>query len=291
VTVSGRNGGPIRVLLADDDPLVRSGLRILLGGAEGIEVVAEVGDGSEVLGAVDRHRPDVVLMDIRMPELDGIAAAGLLAGQPSPPAVLMLTTFDTDELVLRALRAGAAGFLLKDTPPAEIVRAIELVAAGDSMLSPAITRQLIQLVAGEGEADSRRSRATELIGRLSPRKGIDVAVRALGILVENGIDASLTVAGAIFSGYEWYEQELSELVTSLGLDDRVHFFLVLKVYRSFEADGRESGVVHRQTADEIRGDDRQVIQARGHPPMMPNPVAILPGCPPLHSRQSNHRPH
>jgi DNA-binding NarL/FixJ family response regulator len=112
----------IRVLLVDDDPLVRSGLRMMLAGAANLEVVAEADDGRQVLGEVDRHRPDVVLMDIRMPQLDGIAATRLLAAQPDPPAVLVLTTFDADELVLRALQAGAAGFLLKDTPPAEIVR-------------------------------------------------------------------------------------------------------------------------------------------------------------------------
>src|SRR5215217_7985113 len=147
----------IRVLLVDDDALVRSGLRIMLAGAEQIEVVGEASDGREVLGAVDRHRPDVVLMDIRMPELDGIESTRLLRGQPSPPAVIVLTTFDADELVLRALRAGAAGFLLKDTPPAEIVRAIELVHAGDGMLSPAVTRRLIALVAGDGGAAERQS--------------------------------------------------------------------------------------------------------------------------------------
>ena len=121
----------IRVLLVDDDPLVRSGLKLMLSGAEQIEVVGEVDDGRGVLPAVDKHHPDVVLMDIRMPELDGIAATDLLRRQPQPPQVLVLTTFDADELVVRALRAGAAGFLLKDTPPAEIVRSIELVHAGD----------------------------------------------------------------------------------------------------------------------------------------------------------------
>ena len=126
----------IRVLLVDDDALVRSGLRMMLAGAASLDVVAEAADGREVLGAVDLHRPDVVLMDIRMPQLDGIAATRLLAAQPDPPAVIVLTTFDADELVLRALQAGAVGFLLKDTPPAEIVRAIELVHAGDGMLSP-----------------------------------------------------------------------------------------------------------------------------------------------------------
>ena len=159
----------IRVLLVDDDPLVRSGLRMLLGGAPEIEVVAEAEDGDEVLAAVDRHRPDVVLMDIRMPRLDGVSAAGLLARQPTPPKVLMLTTFDADDLVLRALRAGAAGFLLKDTPPAEIVRAIELVAAGDSMLSPAVTRRLIDHVAARGEAGTPPRRRRPPAGRRSAR--------------------------------------------------------------------------------------------------------------------------
>ena len=115
--------------------------------------------GRGVLGAVDRHRPDVVLMDIRMPQLDGIAATRLLAAQPDPPAVVVLTTFDADELVLRALQAGAAGFLLKDTPPAEIVRAIELAHAGDAMLSPAVTRRLISLVAGDSDAAARTDQA------------------------------------------------------------------------------------------------------------------------------------
>ena len=134
----------VRVLLVDDDALVRSGLRMMLAGADSVEVVGEADDGRAVLPAVDRHRPDVVLMDIRMPELDGIAATRLLRAQPDPPAVVVLTTFDADEYVLRALRAGAAGFLLKDTPPAEIVRAIELVHAGDSMLSPSIPRRVIE---------------------------------------------------------------------------------------------------------------------------------------------------
>ena len=110
---------------------------MMLAGADDIEVVGRRDDGRGVPAAVDRHRPDVVLMDIRMRQLDGIAATRLLRAQPKAPEVIVLTTFDADELVLRALRAGAAGFLLKDTPPAEIVRAIGLVHAGDGMLSPA----------------------------------------------------------------------------------------------------------------------------------------------------------
>ncbi|MGH2907409.1 MAG: response regulator, partial [Solirubrobacterales bacterium] len=160
----------IRVLLVDDDALVRSGLTMILRGAEGIEVVGEADDGDAVLASVDLHHPDVVLMDIRMPNLDGIAATTLLTQQPSPPKVLVLTTFDADDLVLRALRAGADGFLLKHTPPAEIVSAIEMVDAGDSMLSPTITRQLISLVIGEGGAAERRDRACESLAILSERE-------------------------------------------------------------------------------------------------------------------------
>jgi len=169
----------IRVLLVDDDALVRSGLRMMLAGAESLEVVGEAADGRKVLGAVDLHRPDVVLMGIRMPHRDGIAATRLLAAQPDPPAVVVLTTFDADELVLRALQAGAAGFLLKDTPPAEIVRAIELVHAGDGMLSPTVTRQLISMVAGDSDAGVRAERARERLATLSPRER-DVAL-AVGL--------------------------------------------------------------------------------------------------------------
>ena len=212
---------PIRVMLVDDDPLVRSGLRMLLGGTETIEVVAEADDGDKVLAAVDRHRPDVVLMDIRMPGLDGVSAAALLAAQPSPPAILMLTTFDADELVLRALRAGAAGFLLKDTPPAEIVRAIELVHAGDSMLSPAVTRRLIDLVAGEVEEGTPRADADRLIDGLSPRE-LEVA-RAVGRGLSNAdISAELHLSVATVKAH------VSRLLEKLDADNRVQIALLIR---------------------------------------------------------------
>ena len=150
---------PIRVLLVDDDALVRSGLKLMLAGAGQVTVVGEAQDGRGVLAAVDLHHPDVVLMDIRMPGLDGIAATRLLHGQPSPPAVIVLTTFDADELVLRALEAGAAGFLLKDSPPADIVRAIQAVHAGEGSLSPSVARRLIAMVAGDPDTAARRQRA------------------------------------------------------------------------------------------------------------------------------------
>ena len=211
----------IRVLLVDDDALVRSGLRMMLAGAESLEVVGEAADGREVLGAVDLHRPDVVLMDIRMPQLDGIAATRLLVAQPDPPAILVLTTFDADELVLRALQAGAAGFLLKDTPPTEIVRANELVHAGDGMLSPAVTRRLISMVAGDSDAGVRVEHARALLATLSPREH-DVAL-AVGLGHGNAeIAATLHLSVATVKGH------VSRLLDKLDVNNRVQIALLVQ---------------------------------------------------------------
>jgi DNA-binding NarL/FixJ family response regulator len=211
----------IRVLLVDDDALVRSGLRMLLAGAaDRIEVVGEAGDGRGVLPAVDRHRPDVVLMDIRMPQLDGIAATRLLRAQPAPPAVLVLSTFDADELVLQALRAGAAGFLLKDTPPAEIVRAIELVAAGEAMLSPGVTRQLIALVAGDGEAAARGERARTLLATLSPRE------HEVALAVGRGC-ANAEIAAELHMSVATVKAHVSRLLAKLEVENRVQIALLV----------------------------------------------------------------
>jgi DNA-binding NarL/FixJ family response regulator len=141
----------IRVLVIDDDPLVRSGLAMMLGGAGDIEVVGEAADGADVVDAVARSAPHVVLMDVRMPVLDGVAATAALHRRHDDraprPAVVMLTTFDTDETVLAALRAGAAGFLLKHTAPAQIVDAVRRAAAGDPVLSPSVARSVIAMAA------------------------------------------------------------------------------------------------------------------------------------------------
>ena len=209
----------IRVLLVDDDALVRSGLRIMLAGAANLDVVGEAADGREVLGAVDLHRPDVVLMDIRMPQLDGIAATRLLAAQPDPPAVLVLTTFDADELVLRALQAGAAGFLLKDTPPAEIVRAIELVHAGDGMLSPTVTRRLISMVAGD--AGARAEQARDRLATLSPREQ-DVA-----LAVGRG-ETNAEIAAALHLSVATVKAHVSRLLDKLDVDNRVQIALLVQ---------------------------------------------------------------
>nr|WP_281381544.1 response regulator transcription factor [Conexibacter arvalis] len=208
-------------MLVDDDALVRSGLRMMLAGAERIEVVGEADDGRGVLAAVDRHRPDVVLMDIRMPQLDGIAATRLLRAQPASPEVLVLTTFDADELVLQALRAGAAGFLLKDTPPREIVRAIELVAAGEAMVSPSVTRQLIALVAGDGEAAARGERARKRLATLSPRE------REVADAVGRG-RANAEIAAELHMSVATVKAHVSRLLAKLEVDNRVQIALLVQ---------------------------------------------------------------
>jgi DNA-binding NarL/FixJ family response regulator len=164
---------PIGVLIVDDDALVRAGLSMMLSGVEDVRIVGEVADGSEVAGAVDRHRPDVVLMDIRMPTMDGLAATEHLRARRHPPEIIVLTTFDSDDHTIRAMRAGASGFLLKHTPPTDIVRAIRLVAAGEPMLSPTVLRRMMSDVAG---ADPLRRNARESLQRLA---GSELAVARL----------------------------------------------------------------------------------------------------------------
>ena len=213
--------GPIRVLLVDDDALVRSGLRMMLAGAAQVAVVGEAEDGRGVLPAVDRHHPDVVLMDIRMPRLDGIAATRLLRAQPRPPAVIVLTTFDADELVVRALQAGAAGFLLKDAAPADIVRAIESVHAGDGTLSPAIARRLIALVAGDHGEATRREQARQRLASLTPRE-YEVAT-AVGQGLSNA-----DIAGRLHMSTATVKAHVSRLLVKLDVHNRVQIALLVQ---------------------------------------------------------------
>ena len=133
----------IRVLLVDDQQLVRTGFRMILADEEGIEVVGEAANGDEALRLVDQLSPDVVVMDIRMPVMDGVEATRQLVGTQDPPRILVLTTFDADEHVVQALRAGASGFLLKDVPPDDFVRALRVVAAGEALIAPSVTRRLL----------------------------------------------------------------------------------------------------------------------------------------------------
>ncbi|MGZ8724617.1 MAG: response regulator, partial [Aeromicrobium sp.] len=169
----------IRLLITDDDLLVRAGLALILGGSEDIEVIGEATNGRE---AVDRvtldsasdKRVDVVLMDIRMPVMDGITATRAIAAMDDPPKVIVLTTFDADDFVVRALASGASGFLLKDTPPADIVAAVRRVHDGEPMLSPTVTEQLIRQVT-EGAPSGRAEAALLMIGQLTERER-DVAI-------------------------------------------------------------------------------------------------------------------
>jgi len=211
---------PIRVLLVDDDPLVRSGLAIMLGGSDQVEVVGEAADGADVLAEVDRHHPNIVLMDIRMPRLDGIQATRLIRSQPRPPAVIVLTTFDADELVLRALHAGASGFLLKDTAPAEIIAAIKAVHAGDGSLSPAIARRLIALIAGESESAARANSARQQLASLTPRE------RQIAMAVGEG-RSNAEIAADLHLSIATIKAHVSQLLLKLDLDNRVQIALLV----------------------------------------------------------------
>jgi DNA-binding NarL/FixJ family response regulator len=209
---------PIRVLIVDDDALVRAGLSMMLAGSEEVRVVGEASDGAEVLAAVDRLTPEVVLMDVRMPEVDGLAATEALRARERAPHVIVLTTFDADEYVLRALRAGAAGFLLKDTPPAEIVRAICLVAAGEAMLSPGVTRRLIEHVADGGVA-GRRVHARDLLARLTDRE------REVALAIGQG-KSNAEIAAELYMSVATVKAHVTRLLQKLDLDNRVQIALL-----------------------------------------------------------------
>ena len=208
----------IRVLLVDDDALVRAGLTMMLAGADGLEIVGEAADGAEVPAAVAALRPDVVLMDIRMPRVDGLAATAALRALPDAPEVIVLTTFDADDHVLRALRAGASGFLLKDTPPADIVQAVRLVAGGEAMLSPAVTRRLIGHVADDGVGD-RSAAARARLDCLTERE-LEVAV-AIGQGKSNA-----EIGAALYMSVATVKAHVSRLLTKLGLNNRVQIALL-----------------------------------------------------------------
>lgn len=209
----------VRVLVVDDDPLVRSGLVMMLGGAPDIHVVAEAADGTEVLPIVERHAPDVVLMDIRMPIMDGLTATEAVRARRAAPEVLVLTTFDADQHVLRALRAGAAGFLLKDTPPREIVQAVRQVARGLPVLSPTVTRRLIARVA-ESDAEGRQAQAEGRLALLNNRER-DVAVE-----IGNG-RSNAEIAGVLFISVPTVKTHVSNILTKLDLNNRVQIAMLV----------------------------------------------------------------
>ena len=218
-TADGIGGRAIRLAIVDDDALVRAGLVIMLDGDNGIEVVAHATDGDEVEAMVAAHRPDVILMDIRMPRLDGIAATRQVRARPSAPQVIVLTTFDTDQDVLHALRAGASGFLLKDTPPAEIGHAVRKVAAGEAMLSGTVTRRLINHIA-DPIAGTRRERAQRLLAELTDRE-LAVAVAIAHGRSNTEISAELFLSVATVKAY------VSRMLTKLDLNNRIQLALLI----------------------------------------------------------------
>ena len=198
----------LRVLIADDQPLMRAGFRAVLEAAGDIEVVAEAGSGQEAIQAATEHNPDIVLMDIRMPGMDGIEATRRLPRQ----RILILTTFGLDEYIIDALRAGASGFMLKDAPTQDLVRAVRAVAAGDAVLSPAITRQLLDQVAGRLPAAV--SHSPEVVASLTEREREVLRMLAAGL-------SNAEIAEALVVSDATVKSHVSNLLGKLGLRDRV----------------------------------------------------------------------
>jgi DNA-binding NarL/FixJ family response regulator len=209
----------IRVLIVDDEALVRSGLRLILSAAEDVLVVAEAADGAAAVAAVHRHRPDVVLMDVRMPGTDGLTAAEQLHALPHPPYVVMLTTFDEDEYVHRALRAGAVGFLLKDTPPTELAGAVRTVAAGNAMLAPSVTRRLLD--AFDDRYAGRAAAASARLEVLTDRE------REVADEVAEG-RSNAEIARRLGTTEATVKTHVSRILAKLGLDNRVQAAILVR---------------------------------------------------------------
>ena len=200
----------IRVLVVDDQALVRVGFRMILEAELDLEVVGEAADGVEAVAAVQVHRPDVVLMDVRMPNLDGIAAARLIIEGDTMSKVLMLTTFDMDEYVYEALRAGASGFLLKDVPPERLVAGIRAVASGESLLAPSVTRRLIEAFVQRQPARALPRRIEELTAR--EREVLELMARGL---------SNAEIAETFVVSETTVKTHVSRVLDKLELRDRV----------------------------------------------------------------------
>lgn len=213
----------ITVLIADDQAMVRAGFAALLDAQQGIRVVGQASDGAEAVSLARELRPDVVLMDVRMPTMDGIEATRRLLQPDRPlphvPRILMLTTFDIDDYVHEALRAGASGFLLKDALPDELARAVRVVAAGDALLAPSVTRRLIERFAGT--RDAAPSRAALSLNALTERE------REVLALVGRGLSNS-EIASELFIGEQTVKTHIGKLLQKLPARDRVQ--LVITAY-------------------------------------------------------------
>jgi DNA-binding NarL/FixJ family response regulator len=203
----------ITVLLVDDEALVRAGLRMILETTDDLAVVGEADDGRAALDAVARHRPDVVLMDVRMPGLDGLSATAAIRARPEPPSVVVLTTFDTDDAVFRALEVGATGFLLKDTPPDDLLRAVRLAASGDAMLSPGVTRRVIDRFTAEDRSQRRRETLARLEG---------LTEREREVLIQIGLGwANSEIAKHLHMSEATVKSHVSHIFDKLAVTNRV----------------------------------------------------------------------
>lgn len=213
---------PIRLAIVDDDPMVRAALGMMLGGgASGITVVGEATNGEEALTVVPESGAIVVLMDIRMPVRDGLSATEVLLSRDPSLKVIVLTTFDADDMVLKALRLGAAGFMLKDTPPARLVEAVTTVAAGQPMLSPSVTAQLIAAVAGPGSgADDRSEEARARLATLTERE------REVADAVGRGL-SNAEISAELFMSVPTVKTHVGRLFTKLAVDNRVQVAILV----------------------------------------------------------------
>ena len=201
----------IRVLICDDQALVRGGFRAILGAQPDIEVVAEAENGAEAVALAQRRRPDVILMDIRMPVLDGVEATRRLVDMGSPARILVLTTFDLDEYVHAAIRAGASGFLLKDVTPAKLLEAIRIVAGGDALLAPSVTRRLLERFAATLPAGDN---ASHVLAQLTGRETEVLRLLAAGL-------SNAEIASELVVSEATVKTHVSSLLRKLGLRDRV----------------------------------------------------------------------
>lgn len=208
-----------RVVVADDQPLIRAGFAMILAAEDSIELVGEASNGQEAVDLAHQHKPDVILMDVRMPVMNGIDATRLVADSGLNVAVLVLTTFDTDENVYGALQAGASGFLLKDTPPDDLVAAIRIVASGDALLSPQITRRLITTFAHQSGPATEPSGLSDLTAR----------EREVLLLLAGGC-SNAEIAERLFVGETTIKTHVGRVLTKLGVRDRVQ--AVIAAYES-----------------------------------------------------------
>ncbi|WP_338087833.1 response regulator transcription factor [Nocardioides lijunqiniae] len=218
----------VRVLIVDDDPLVRSALGLMLGGQADVEVVGEAADGRAGVALARDLAPDVVLMDIRMPRLNGLDATQVLRDEPQPPRVIVLTTFDADEHVLGALAAGADGFLLKDTPPAQILDAIRKVASGEPILSPSATRTLIDRVRTES-GDGRAAEAERRLAVLTDRE------REVALAVGGGL-SNAEIAASLHLSVPTVKAHVSRLFEKLGTTNRVQIAICVHEAGALDAE-------------------------------------------------------